>query len=190
MAVPEIRNGVDPLPPELIHPVGMQDRSAGPQPEQLYCCQTAAGIVPQCCPVLCVVPAWITAGPCLPSYPTVWHAIIEDIEAQNQQWNHSSSFEKVPGMKHLCFRLQNLDHDSHSMFACIQFVQHMPMRPSHSDPPVMVCGVPQVLDTAGHHIPAASAKLSLRAQMSKGMPGAETFLWSRNLGNSSPNSVQ
>lgn len=145
----------------------MQDRSAGPQPEQLHCCQTAAGIAPQCCPVLCVVPAWVTAGPCLPSYPTVWHAIIEDIEAQNQQWNHSSSFEKFPGMKHLCFRLQNLDHDSHSVFACIQFVQHMPMRPSHSDPPVMVCGVPQVLDTAGHHIPAASAKLSLRAQMSK-----------------------
>lgn len=30
----------------------------------------------------------------------------------------------------------------------------MSMRPRHSDPTVMVCRVPQLLDTSGHHIPA------------------------------------
>lgn len=53
------------------------------------------------------------------------------------------------------------------MFARIQFVQLMSMRPRHIDLPVMVCRVPQVLDTAGDHVPAASANLSPGTSMSE-----------------------
>lgn len=71
-------------------------------------------------------------------------------------------------MKYLCFRLQILgDQDCHSVFACMQFVQHMPMRLRPSGPPVMACGAPEVLDTAGWHIPDAFANLSPGVQISE-----------------------
>lgn len=67
------RNGVDVLASELICPVEMQDRSSGPQTEQLYGCQTTAGIFSRHCTEVCAVPAWIIAGPCLPSHSLICH---------------------------------------------------------------------------------------------------------------------
>lgn len=47
----------------------------------------------------------------------------------------------------------------------------MPARLRPSGPPVMVCGTPEVLDTAGQHTPAAVANLSPGARMGEAQLG-------------------
>lgn len=154
--------------------MGIQDWWAGPQPEQLCCCQSRAGISPQHCPVLCVVSQH---GSLL---ALAFHPIQQFSMPNLRILRHKTSNENtIPVfkkfLKYLCFKAaKSWPWLSFNVCLYSVFSAHIHEAQPQWSPSYGLEGP----TGHGHHIPAVSANFS---------PGAwtsEVHPWSRKFGNS------